>query len=47
LAMISMYANANQILGMNKMQWAPWLATAGLSISIIPVIEFAKILKIN
>jgi magnesium-transporting ATPase (P-type) len=23
LAMISMYANANQILGMNKMQWAP------------------------
>jgi hypothetical protein len=48
LAMISMYGgNANEILGMDNMGWQPWLITIGLSVSIIPIVEVAKVMKIN
>jgi hypothetical protein len=47
LAMISMYANAAPILGMNQMNYAPWLTTIGLAVSIIPAVEIAKIFHIN
>jgi hypothetical protein len=45
--MISMYTSANQILGMNQLAWQGWLITISLSLSIIPAVEFAKLLKIN
>jgi hypothetical protein len=45
--MISMYANAAPILGMEAMNWGPWLITIGLAVSIIPAVEIAKVLHIN
>jgi hypothetical protein len=45
-----MYSNSDsisQILGMNQMDWQPWLVIILLSISIVPVVEAAKFLKIN
>jgi hypothetical protein len=47
--MVSMYTNDGtvSILGMEAMGYAPWLTTIGLAISIIPVVEIAKILEIN
>jgi hypothetical protein len=42
-----MYANATPILGMNQMQWQPWLVTIVLAGSIIPAVEVAKFFHIN
>jgi hypothetical protein len=45
--MVSMYANAAPILGMNQMDWQPWIVTIVLAASIIPAVEIAKIFHIN
>jgi hypothetical protein len=54
LAMISMYADGNnttrvvnEVLGMNQLTWQGWLITIGIAASVIPAVEFAKLLKIN
>jgi magnesium-transporting ATPase (P-type) len=48
LAMISMYVpNAHNVLGMDNMNWQPWLVTVVLAVGIIPIVETFKLLKIN